>query len=151
MYTVIWFLVLLSNTNDIYYFKLLFLFNSFKKLFLFIIDNHVFEHRFILVLHSLAANTRVIPLLIFGPICLAGYTIGWFIYPRSILIQTADQYRSEPLQLPGSASAGRVICGTDLAECVSVPGDFLRPQGAFPQAFTSFGRVGLIARRLSRP
>ena len=26
-----------------------------------------------------------------------------------------------PLQLPGSASAGRVICGTDLAECVSVP------------------------------
>ena len=48
---------------------------------------------------------------------------------------TADQSRSEPFQLPGSTSAGRVICGTDLAECVSVPGDFLRPQGAFPPGF----------------
>ena len=47
-----------------------------------------------------------------------------------------------PLQVSGSTSAGRVICGTDLAECVSVPGDFLRPQGAFPQAFTPF-RGGL--------
>ena len=47
----------------------------------------------------------------------------------------ADQYRSAPLQLPGSTSAGRVICGSDLAECVSVPGDFLRPQGAFPPGF----------------
>ena len=37
--------------------------------------------------------------------------------------------------MSGSASAGRVICGTDLAECVSVPGDFLRPQGAFPPGF----------------
>ena len=64
---------------------------------------------------------------------------------------TADHYRSEPLQVSGSTSAGRVICGTDLAECVSVPGDFLRPQGAFPQAFTSFGRVGLIARCLRHP
>ena len=40
-----------------------------------------------------------------------------------------------PLQVSGSTSAGRVICGTDLAECVSVPGDFLRPQGAFPPGF----------------
>ena len=48
---------------------------------------------------------------------------------------TADQSRSEPLQLPGSASADRVICDTDLAECVSVPGDFLRPQGAFHPGF----------------
>ena len=48
---------------------------------------------------------------------------------------TADQSRSEPLQVSGSASAGRVICGTDLAGCVSVPGDFLRPQGAFPPGF----------------
>ena len=48
---------------------------------------------------------------------------------------TADQSRSEPLQVSGSASAGRVICGTDLAKCVSVPGDFLRPQGAFPPGF----------------
>ena len=47
----------------------------------------------------------------------------------------ADQSRSEPLQLPGSTSAGRVICGTDLAECVSVPGDFLWPQVAFPPGF----------------
>ena len=44
--------------------------------------------------------------------------------------------------MSGSTSTGRVICGTDLAECVSVPGDFLRPQGAFPQAFTPF-RGGL--------
>ena len=43
--------------------------------------------------------------------------------------------RSEPLQVSGSTSAGRVICGTDLAGCVSVPGDFLRPQGAFPPGF----------------
>ena len=43
----------------------------------------------------------------------------------------ADQYRSVPLQLPGSSLASRVICGTDMAECVSVPGDFLRPHGAF--------------------
>ena len=40
-----------------------------------------------------------------------------------------------PLQVSGSTSAGRVICGTDLAECVSVPGDFLQPQGAFPPGF----------------
>ena len=56
-----------------------------------------------------------------------------------------------PLQVSGSTSAGRVICGMDLAECVSVPGNFPRPQGASPQAFTSFGRVGLIARLLRRP
>ena len=47
-----------------------------------------------------------------------------------------------PFQVSGSTSTGRVICGTDLTECVSVPGDFLRPQGAFPQAFTPF-RGGL--------
>ena len=47
-----------------------------------------------------------------------------------------------PLQLPGSTWAGHVICGiADLAECVSVPGDFLRTQGAFE-------RVGLMARYL---
>ena len=40
-----------------------------------------------------------------------------------------------PLQVSGSSSAGRVICGTDLAECVSLPGDFFRPQGAFPPGF----------------
>ena len=40
-----------------------------------------------------------------------------------------------PLQMSGSTSAGRVICGTDLAECVSIPGDFLRPQGALPPGF----------------
>ena len=57
-----------------------------------------------------------------------------------------------PLQVSGSASAGRVICGTDLAECVSVPGDFLRPQGAFPPGFYPLSRgVGFIARRLRRP
>ena len=31
----------------------------------------------------------------------------------------------------GSTSTGRVVWGTDLAECVSVPGDFLRPLGTF--------------------
>ena len=55
----------------------------------------------------------------------------WQLRNRS----TPDQSRSEPLQVSGSTSAGRVICGTDLAECVSVPGDFLRPQGAFPPGF----------------
>ena len=45
---------------------------------------------------------------------------------------TADQYRSAPLQSPGNTSAGRVICDTNLAKCVSVPGYFFRPQGAFP-------------------
>ena len=44
-----------------------------------------------------------------------------------------------PLQVSGSTSAGRVICGTDLAECVSVPGDLLRPQRAFPPGFYPFG------------
>ena len=69
-----------------------------------------------------------------------------------ISLPDADQYRSEPLQLPGSASADRVICGTDLAECVSVPGDFLRPQGAFPPGFYPLSRgVGFIAWRLRRP
>ena len=33
--------------------------------------------------------------------------------------------------------------GTDLAECASAAGDFLLPQGAFPQAFTPFGGLGL--------
>ena len=37
--------------------------------------------------------------------------------------------------MPGSNSAGRVICGKDLTECVSVPKDFLRPQGDFPPGF----------------
>ena len=37
--------------------------------------------------------------------------------------------------MPSSASAGRVICDTDMAECVSVPEDFLRPQEAFPACF----------------
>ena len=50
-----------------------------------------------------------------------------------------------PLQVSGSTSAGRVICGTDLAECVSVPGDFLRPQGTFPPGFY-FLREGWVHR-----
>ena len=45
---------------------------------------------------------------------------------------TADQYRSAPLQVLGSTSAGRVICGMDLAECVSVPGNFLHASGGLP-------------------
>ena len=58
---------------------------------------------------------------------------------RYFAAREGDQYRSAALHLPSSASAGCVICGTDLAECVSVPGGFLRPQGALPQAFTAFG------------
>ena len=50
---------------------------------------------------------------------------------RDFAARRADHHLSEPLQLPGSTSAGRVICSTDLTECVSVPGDFLRPQEAF--------------------
>ena len=71
---------------------------------------------------------------------------------RDFAAREADHSRSEPLQVSGSASAGRVICGTDLAGCVSVPGDFLRPQGAFPPGFYPLSRgVGFIARRLRRP
>ena len=41
---------------------------------------------------------------------------------------------------------GRPCCrGTDLAECVSVPGEFLRPQGAFPPGFYSL-REGWVNR-----
>ena len=53
---------------------------------------------------------------------------------RDFAARGADQYRSAPLQVPGSTSAGRVICGTDQAECVSVPG-FLWPQGTFHPGF----------------
>ena len=51
-------------------------------------------------------------------------------------VQQIPQYSNTvPLQLSGCTSAGRVYCGTDLAECVSAPGDFLRPQGAFLPGF----------------
>ena len=49
------------------------------------------------------------------------------LVPRDFAAREADQYRSASVQVPGSSSAGRVICGTDLAECDSVPGDFFRP------------------------
>ena len=52
---------------------------------------------------------------------------------RDYAARRAYQSRSAPLQLPGSTSAGRVIC-----ECISVPEDFLWPQGTFPQAFIPF-------------
>ena len=42
---------------------------------------------------------------------------------RDFAAWKADQYRCIPLQVPGSTSAGRVISGTDLVECISVPGD----------------------------
>ena len=45
---------------------------------------------------------------------------------------TADQSRSAHIHVPGSTSAGCVICSTDLTECVSVLGDFLQPQGFYP-------------------
>ena len=57
-----------------------------------------------------------------------------------------------PLQVSGSTSAGRVICGTDLAECVSIPGDFLRPQGALPpRLLPPFDGGWVHCRRLRRP
>ena len=50
---------------------------------------------------------------------------------------TAASYRSSFLliQLSGLTSAGRAGCGADLAECVSIAGFFLRPQGAFPPGY----------------
>ena len=76
------------------------------------------------------------------------YTLLWEHYPsyhnglfspylvlRDLAATEAGQSRSAPLQVPSSTSTGRVICGTDLAECISVPGDFLRHQGAFPPGF----------------
>ena len=47
---------------------------------------------------------------------------------------TAASYRS-CIPLSGRTSAGRAGCGADLAECVSVAGFFLRPQGAFPSGY----------------
>ena len=44
---------------------------------------------------------------------------------------------------------GRPCCrGADLAECVSVPGDFLRPQGPFPPGYYSL-RGGWVNRPAS--
>ena len=43
-------------------------------------------------------------------------------------------YRS-CIKLSGRTSAGRAGSGADLAECVSVAGFFLRPQGAFPPGY----------------
>ena len=65
-------------------------------------------------------------------------------------VSQADQYRSAPIQLPGSTSVGRVICDTDLAECDSVPGDFLRPQGALPRGFYPLRSGGDIEAPLIR-
>ena len=61
---------------------------------------------------------------------------------RDFAAREADQYRSAPLQVPGSTLTGRVICGRDLAECVSVPGDFLRPPGDFSPGFYTLQRRG---------
>ena len=47
-----------------------------------------------------------------------------------------EQYpNTAPLQLPSGISAGRIYCGTDLAECISAPRDFFRRQGAFFPGF----------------
>ena len=71
---------------------------------------------------------------------------------RAITDTQLEQYpNTAPLQLLGSTLPGRVYCGTDLAECVSAPGDFLRPQGAFPPGFYPLWEVGFIARRLRHP
>ena len=61
------------------------------------------------------------------------------------IILTTYWFRSGPLQVLGSTLAGRVVGGTDLAECVLVPGDFLRPQGAFRPGFYSL-RGGWVNR-----
>ena len=54
---------------------------------------------------------------------------------RDFAARQADHWRTVLRQLLGSISADRVICGTDLAECVSVPGDILWPQGTFLPGF----------------
>ena len=47
--------------------------------------------------------------------------------------QQIPQYRNTaPIQLSGRTSACRVYCGTDLTECVSAAGYFLRPTGGLP-------------------
>ena len=51
-----------------------------------------------------------------------------------------------------SGGRQRQILGTDLAECVSVPGDFLRPQGPSPLAFTPFrGVLGSLSGAWGAP
>ena len=88
-----------------------------------------------------------------------GWLVLWEPYPshhnglfspllelRDFAARGADQSRFAPLPVPGSTSTGRVICGTDLAKCVSVPGDFLRPQGAFPSGFYLL-REGWVHRK----
>ena len=63
---------------------------------------------------------------------------------RDFAAREADQYRSAPLQVLGSISAGRVICGTDLAKCVSVHEDFLQ-QNSLPTRLLPPSGGGLIA------
>ena len=50
----------------------------------------------------------------------------------------------------GLHSVGRFISGRFCRVCLGT-GEFLRPQGAIPQAYTPFGGVGFIAWRLRRP
>ena len=59
--------------------------------------------------------------------------------------QIPQYHNTASLQLPGLTSAGRVNCGTDSTDCVSAAGDFIRPQGPSPRAFTSFWRLSLLS------
>ena len=65
---------------------------------------------------------------------------------------TADHSRSEPLQVSGSASGPPCLSAAriwpSVSRCLEISFGL---RGPSPQAFTSFGRVGFIARRLRRP
>ena len=63
---------------------------------------------------------------------------------------TADQSRSAPLQVPGSTSAGSVICGTVWPSVLRYLEISFGLRGPSPKSFTPFGGIRFIARRLRR-
>ena len=70
---------------------------------------------------------------------------------RSVpIILVTNLFRTGPLQVLGSTLAGRVV-GTRFGKSVLGSWGFPTASGAFPQAITPFGEVGLITRRLRYP
>ena len=66
--------------------------------------------------------------------------MGWSTNTPVQISLATDWSRSGPLQVLGSTLAGRVI-GTRFGQSVCrVPGDFLRPQEAFPTGYYSLRR-----------
>ena len=78
-------------------------------------------------------------------------TSRWFeISHRQICLRQPSLFRRSALQT--IISVGRAGGGTDPAGCGMVSGIFsFGLRGPSPQAFTPFGEVGFIARRLRRP